>query len=75
MEEFEKLVAESFPMDEPGPAAETSAEPDAGETSQATESKPNDPVQINSGSDAIVSETIGDTPDEPIETHASKASD
>ena len=39
------------------------------------ESNSNDPVQINSGSDAIVSETIGDTPEEPIETHASKASD
>ncbi len=75
MEEFEKLVAESFQMDEPAPAAETSAEPDSGETGQATESNSNDPVQINSGSDAIVSETIGDTPEEPIETHASKASD
>jgi segregation and condensation protein B len=75
MEEFEKLVAESFQMDESGPAAETSAEPDAGETGQATESNSNDPVQINSGNDAIVSETIGDTPEEPIETHASKASD
>src|SRR5438132_5988545 len=30
MEEFEKLVAESFQMDEPAPATETSAEPDAG---------------------------------------------
>jgi len=75
MEEFEKLVAESFQMDEPAPAAETSAEPDAGETGQATESNSNDPVEINSGSDAIVSETIGDTPEEPIETHSSKASD
>ncbi len=73
MEEFEKLVAESFQMDEPAPAAGTSAE--AGETSQATESSSNHPVEINSGSDAIVSETIGDTPEEPIETHASKASD
>jgi segregation and condensation protein B len=75
MEEFEKLVAESFQMDEPAPAAETSAEPDAGETAQAPESNANDPVEINSGDDAIVSGTIGDTPEEPIETHASKASD
>jgi segregation and condensation protein B len=75
MEEFEKLVAESFQMDEPAPAAETSAEPDAGETAQATESNTNDPVEIDSGNDAIVSETTGDTPEEPFETHASKASD
>ena len=75
MEEFEKLVAESFQMDEPAPAAETSAEPDAGETGQAIESNSNDAVEINSGSDAIVSETLGDTSEEPIETHASKASD
>jgi len=75
MEEFEKLVAESFQMDEPAPAAENSVEPDAGETGHATESNSNDPVEINSGSDAIVSETIGDTPEEPIETHSSKASD
>ena len=75
MEEFEKLVAESFQMDEPAPAAETSAESDAGETAQSTESNSNDPMEINSGNDAIVSETIGDTPEEPIETHASKASD
>jgi len=75
MEEFEKLVAESFQMDEPAPAAEISVEPDAGETGHATESNSNDPVEINSGSDAIVSETIGDTPEEPIETHSSKASD
>jgi segregation and condensation protein B len=73
MEEFEKLVAESFQLDEPAAAAGRSAE--AGETSQATESSSNHPVEINSGSDAIVSETIGDTPEEPIETHASKASD
>jgi len=75
MEEFEKLVAESFQLDEPAPAAATSTEPDAGETGQATDSNSNDPVEINSGSDAIVSETIGDTPEEPIETHSSKASD
>ena len=75
MEEFEKLVAESFQMDEAAPVVETSAEPDAGETAQTTESNSNDPVEINSGNDAIVSETIGDTPEEPIETHASKASD
>jgi segregation and condensation protein B len=71
MEEFEKLVAESFQMDEPAPAAE----PAAGETAQATESNSNDPVEIDSGKDAIVPETTGDTPEEPIETHASKASD
>ena len=75
MEEFEKLVAESFQMDEPGAAAETSAEPHAAETGEVAEPNSSDPVEINSGSDAIVSETIGDTPEEPIETHASKASD
>ena len=75
MEEFEKLVAESFQMDEPAPATETSLEPDSGETGQAAESNSIDPVGIDSGKDAIVSETIGDTPEEPIETHASKASD
>ena len=75
MEEFEKLVAESFQMDEPAPATETSSEPDSGETGQAAESNSIDPVGIDSGKDAIVSETIGDTPEEPIETHASKASD
>ncbi len=75
MEEFEKLVAESFQMDEPAPAAGTSAEPGAGETGQGAESSSTDLMEINSGDDAIVSETIGDTPEEPIETHASKASD
>jgi len=75
MEEFEKLVAESFQMDEPRPAAETSAEPDSGETARGAESNSIDLVEIDSGKDTIVSESIGDTPEEPIETHASKASD
>jgi segregation and condensation protein B len=73
MEEFEKLVAESFQMDELAPPAETSADPDTGGTTP--ESNSNDPVEINSGSDAIVSETIRDTAEEPVETHASKAGD
>src|ERR1700746_941139 len=42
MEEFEKLVAESFQMDEPAPATETSTEPDAGGTGQGAESHCND---------------------------------
>jgi segregation and condensation protein B len=75
MEEFEKLVAESFQMDEPALAAETSPEPDAGVTAHATEYNSIDPVEIDSAKDAIVSEAIGDTPEGPIETHASKASD
>jgi segregation and condensation protein B len=75
MEEFEKLVAESFQMDEPAPAAQTSTEPDARDTGEVAEENSNDPVEINSGGDAIVSETSGETPEESMETHASKASD
>lgn len=68
MEEFEKLVAESFQMDEAAP----SAAPEVGEPEKTVS---DEPVEINSGNDAIVSETVDDSREEPVETHASKASD
>jgi len=74
MEEFEKLVAESFQMDEAAPVTEM-ASPDSPEAAPAAEPISNDSVEIHSGTDAIVSETAGDSPEEAIETHASKASD
>jgi segregation and condensation protein B len=77
MEEFEKLVAESFQMDEATPVSETIAPPDAegAEAAQPEEPMAIGPVEIHSANEAIASETVGDSPEEQIETHASKASD
>jgi len=75
MEEFENLVAESFQMDEAASGTEATAAPGTTEAAQSEEPTSNNPVEIHSGSDAIVSETVGDSPVETIETSTSKASD
>jgi segregation and condensation protein B len=75
MEEFEKLVAESFQMDEAASGTEATAAPATTEAAQSEEPTSNNPVEIHSGSDTMVSETVGDSPAETIETSASKASD
>ncbi len=76
MEEFEKLVAESFQMDEAASVVETvAAPPDGAGPSETPLPESDGAVEINASTDAVVSETIGDFPEEAIETNTSKASD
>ena len=82
MEEFEKLVAESFQSDllpaadeenASAPETEGESEPSPGESQEVGESENTNPPQANA---EPMSETAEyNAADEPIETHASKASD
>jgi segregation and condensation protein B len=75
MEEFEKLVAESFQADELTAMSDANEGHAASGGTQTTEVTPSDPVEIRADCDSVVSEPGSESPEEVIETHASKASD
>jgi segregation and condensation protein B len=79
MEEFEKLVAESFQSDEMAPpseagAAETGSDSEECAPPSASEGKAVGPVEIRSEKDGAPNDG-GEPTDETIETQASKAGD